>query len=253
MKKLSKASKNMIGGGLAVVVGLALLKRKLGESVASTQVAAVNSQIEAQQAINDAVVTATAPPPSVAGLDGLGYEARQSIMRSGAYRNALAGAQQRQKRARAVLAGLGVTPAVARAAVPPSAPHHPPGSVFRQDQHVPWKRKSFDSPLNYANLDGTSYQPSMPGGQPSGSLPGMGHDISYEPAYFDGIQPSGSLPGMGLIGRLGDAVANMLPGGSPNVPSTDEAISSMNSTINASIGLVSGAVLIGLAYWGLKK
>jgi hypothetical protein len=240
MKKLTKTGKNLIGGGLAVVVGLALLKRTVGDKVAATAVANANAQVEAQAAIDDAVATATAPPPSVAGLDGLGFEARQSIMRSSAYRNQLAGHQQRQKRARRMLAGLGVVPAVARAAVPPAPPHHLPGRVFQKDMHSPWKRTMYDSPLNYPNLEGNTYQPSLPGGQ-----------------------PGGALPGMGMIGRLGASISNMLAGSpsgalpgmgdDPAVPGVDQALNSMATTINASIGLVSGAVIIGLAYWGMKK
>jgi hypothetical protein len=167
-------------------------------------------------------------------------------MRSSAYRNQLAGHQQKQKRARRLLAGLGVVPAVARAAVPQAPLHHPAGARYRQDQHAPWKRNVFDSPLNYPNLEGNTYQPSLPGGQPGGALPGMGllgrlgaaissalpgmgHEVNYAPTYFQGM------------------------GDGPAVPSMDTAITSMNTTINASIGLVSGAVIIGLAYWGMKK
>jgi hypothetical protein len=215
MKALTKAQKNMVGGGLAVVVGLALLKRKLGENVAATAVANANAQVEAQQAINDAVVTATAPPPSVAGLDGLGYTARQAVMRSPQYRNRLAATQQAQKSAKAFLLSRGSTLA--------GAHHTGQPNLFRRDMHEPWNRVAFDSSLNYAMLEGAG--------------------------------PSGALPGMGFFGKLGEAISSALPGmgDPPVVPPVDQALNSMASTINASIGLVSGAVIIGLAVWGLKK
>ena len=256
MRKLTSTQKNLVGGGVAVVVGLALLKKKLGEKVASTAVANANAQVEAQSAINDAVATAQAPPPSVAGLDGLGYDARQAVMRSSGYRNALAGAQGRQKAARMALAGLrgmGVMPAVARSATPPAVPHHLPGRVFQQDMHSPWNRVGFDSPLNYPNLEGP-----LAGAGRSGALPGMGTFPGMSMGYpsVPGGQASGGMPGMGLLGRLGAMVSSALPGmgvDAPAVPNVDDALNTMATTINASIGLVSGAVIIGLAYWGMKK
>lgn len=255
MKKLTSTQKNLVGGGVAVVVGLALLKKKLGEKVASTAVANANAQVEAQSAINDAVATAQAPPPSVAGLDGLGYDARQAVMRSSGYRNALAGAQGRQKAARMALAGLrglGVVPAVTRSANPGPA-HHLPGRVFQKDMHAPWNRVGFDSPLNYPNLEGP-----LAGAGRSGALPGMGTFPGMSMGYpsVPGGQASGGMPGMGLLGLLGAMVSSALPGmgaDSPAVPNVDDALNTMATTINASIGLVSGAVIIGLAYWGMKK
>src|SRR5579864_5309402 len=163
--------KKYLGYGAALVVGLALLKRKMAEQIAAVQVADANAQAENQAAINDAVAAAQAPPAAVAGmgeLNGLGYVARQQILRSPAYRNRLAGAN--------ILAGL-------------QGAHHAPGRVFQKDMHEPWNRVAFDSTLNYPNLDGPDASGALPGMGSSSALPGMGF--------------SSALPGMGLMNKLG--------------------------------------------------
>lgn len=216
---LTKNQRIIFGGGAALLVGLHLIKSRLDSVSVTAQTAAAASQAEAQQAINDAVAAATNPPAAVAGfgglgiMDGLGYAARQRSIHA-----MLAGLGR--VRRNPVIAGLGLMPVTGKAW---TGAHHPPGRVFQADQPAPFKRVSYDSPLNYPILDGVDR---------SGALPGMGSYLRHD--QLAGCS-GGALPGMGA-----DPIG------------VDAAIAQAQSVIGSGITFAEAALALGLCWYGYK-